>query len=154
MNYNDSSFQVLGAFGNLSFGKFRRCFHDSELSRWKSCSGKSLDSICGTNEQTYKRTNWQTYQANRASKHPYIKTRKYSLLEMQDAKLPSKIIVSITQFSSNTSYTFEAVHGVSQIHVKYIVTGRVTFSDGRDNEIQSMCPDESLPQPNEWHMLD
>jgi hypothetical protein len=43
---------------------------------------------------------------------------------------------------------------VSHVHVKYIVTGRVTFSDGRDNEIQRMCPDESLPPPNEWQMPD
>jgi hypothetical protein len=34
LNCNDSSFQVLGAFGNLSFGKLRRCFYQSELSRW------------------------------------------------------------------------------------------------------------------------
>jgi hypothetical protein len=80
LNCNDSSFQVLGAVGNLSFGKFRRCFHESELSRWKSCSGKSLDSICGTNEQTNERTNCQTNQMNRASKHPYIKTRKVQFI--------------------------------------------------------------------------
>ncbi len=43
---------------------------------------------------------------------------------------------------------------MSHVHVKYIVTSQVTFSDGRDNEIQSMCPDESLPQPNEWQMPD
>ncbi len=41
LNCNDSSFQVLGAFGNLSFGKFR-CFHESEFSCWKSCSGKII----------------------------------------------------------------------------------------------------------------
>jgi hypothetical protein len=75
-------------------------------------------------------------------------------LEKQDAEFPSKITVLITQFSSDTSFTFEAVHGVSHVHVKYIVTGQVTFSDGQDNEIQSMCPDESLPQPNEWQMPD
>jgi hypothetical protein len=53
--------------------------------------------------------------------------------------------------NSNTSYTFEAVHGVSHVHVKYIVTSQVTIRDGRDNEIQSMCPDLSLlPQPSNW----
>jgi hypothetical protein len=54
LNCNDSSFQVHAAFGNLSFGKLRRCFYQSELSRWKSCSGKSFDLICGINEQTNK----------------------------------------------------------------------------------------------------
>ncbi len=86
---------------------------------------------------------------------PNILTSKWgknSLPKKQDAELPSKITVLIIQFSSNTSYAFEAVHGVSHVHVKYIVTGQVTFSDGRDNEIQSMCPDESLPWPNEWQM--
>jgi hypothetical protein len=62
LNCNDSSFQVLGAFGDLSFGKFRRFFHESELSRWKSYSGKSLDLICGTNEQTKEQTKRQTNQ--------------------------------------------------------------------------------------------
>jgi hypothetical protein len=48
LNCNDSSFQVLGAFGNLSFDKLKRCFYQ-ELSRWKSCSGKSFDLIYGIN---------------------------------------------------------------------------------------------------------
>ncbi len=78
------------------------------------------------------------------------KQGKYSLSEKQDAELPSKITVSTTQFTSNTSYAFVAVHGVSHVHVKYIVTGRVTIRDGQDNEIQSMCPDLSLPQPSNW----
>ncbi len=37
-------------------------------------------------------------------------------------------------------------------HDIHIVTGQVTISDGRDSEIQRMCPDLSLPQPNEWQM--
>jgi hypothetical protein len=73
-------------------------------------------------------------------------------LEKQDAELPSKITVLITQFTYNTSYTFEAVHGMSHVHVKYIVTGRVTIGDKRDIEIQSIRPDLSLPQPNGWQM--
>ncbi len=56
------------------------------------------------------------------TKQTTSKRGKYSLSEKLDAELPSKITVSITQFSSDTSYTFEAVHGVSRIHVKYIVT--------------------------------
>jgi hypothetical protein len=51
------------------------------------------------------------------------KQGKYSLLAKQDAEFPSMITVLITQFTSNTSYMFEVVHGVSHIHVKYIVTG-------------------------------
>jgi hypothetical protein len=39
LNYNDSSIQVLGVFGNLSIGKIRRCINESELCSWKSCSG-------------------------------------------------------------------------------------------------------------------
>ncbi len=77
---------------------------------------------------------------------------KNSLLEKQDAELPSKITVLITQFTYNTSYTFEAVHGMSHVHVKYIVTGRVTIGDEWDIEIQSIRPDLSLPQPNGWQM--
>ncbi len=84
------------------------------------------------------------------TKQTTSKQGKCSLSEKQDAELPSKITVSTTQFTSNTSYTFEAVHGMSHIHVKYIVTGRVTIRDGQDNEIQSMCPDLSLPQPSNW----
>ncbi len=84
------------------------------------------------------------------TKRTTSKQGKYSLLEKQDAELPSTITVSITQFTSDTSYAFEAVHGVSHAHVKHIVTGRVTIRDGRDNEIQSMCPDLSLPQPSNW----
>jgi hypothetical protein len=93
-----------------------------------------------------KLTNEPTGEPTKQTELPNIltsKQEKYSLLVKHDAELPSKITVSITQFTSNTSYTFEAVHGVSHVHVKYIVTGRVTISDGRDNEIQSMCPDES-----------
>jgi hypothetical protein len=86
--------------------------------------------------------------------------------------------------TSITSYTFEAVNGMSHIHIKYIVnnradasqptvaktsdedevynvinahnkhigTGRVTISDKQDSEIQSIRPNLSLPQPNEWQM--
>jgi hypothetical protein len=109
-------------------------------------------------EPMSKPTNKPTGELTKQTELPNILTSKqgkYSLLEKkQDAELPSKISVLITQFTSDTSYTFEAVHGVSHVHVKYIVTSRVTISDGRDNEIQSMCPDESLPWPNEWHMPD
>jgi hypothetical protein len=84
------------------------------------------------------------------TKQTKSKRVKYSLSEKQDAELPSKITLSITQFTSDTSYAFEAVHGASHVHVKYIVTGRVTIRDGQDNEIQSMCPDLSLPQPSNW----
>jgi hypothetical protein len=43
---------------------------------------------------------------------------------------------------------------MSHIHVKFIVTGWVTFSDERDDEIQSKSPVESNSRPNEWQMPD
>jgi hypothetical protein len=46
------------------------------------------------------------------------KRGKYSLSQKQDAELPSKIAISITQITSNTSYTFEAVNGVNHDHDK------------------------------------
>jgi hypothetical protein len=42
---NAGSFEVLGAFGNLYFGKLCTCIHKSEPSCWKSSSGESFDSI-------------------------------------------------------------------------------------------------------------
>jgi hypothetical protein len=154
LNCNDSPFQVLGAFGNLSLENLGDAF-------------MNLSSATGNLVLVYhwiqfvelisKPTKEPTGKPTKRTELPNILTSKqgkYSLSEKQDAELPSKITVSITQFSSNTSCTFEAVHGVSHVHVKYIMTSWVTFSDGRDNEIQSMCPDESLPQPNEWQMPD
>jgi hypothetical protein len=46
------------------------------------------------------------------------------------------------------------IQNMIDAHDKNIVCNQVTFSDGLDNEIQSMCPDESLHRPNEWQMLD
>jgi hypothetical protein len=43
---------------------------------------------------------------------------------------------------------------VSHIHVKYIVTNQVTFSDEHDDEIQSKSSVESNSRPNEWRMPD
>jgi hypothetical protein len=123
LNCNDSSFQVLGAFGNLSFRKFRRCIHESELSHWKSCSNKSLDSICGTNEQP---TNGPNSEPTKQTELPNILTSKrgkYSLSEKQDAEPPSKITVLITQFTSNTSYKFEAVNGINTSYTCAAVNG-------------------------------
>jgi hypothetical protein len=99
-----------------------------------------LDHLIRFVEPMSKPTNKPTVEP---AKQTTSKRGKYSLSEKQDAELPSKI-------TSNTSYPFEAVHGVSHVHVKYIVTGQVTIRDGRDNEIQSMCPDLSLPQPSNW----
>ncbi len=106
-----------------------------------------LDHLIRFAESMSKPTNEPTVEP---TKQTTSKRGKYSLSEKQDAELPSKITVSTTQFTSDTSYTFEAVHGVSHVHVKYIVTSRVTIRDGRDNEIQSMCPGLSLPQPSNW----
>jgi hypothetical protein len=81
-----------------------------------------------TNKPTVKPTKWTELPNILTSKRG-----KYSFSEKQDAELPSKITVLITQFTSDTSYVFEAVHGVSHVHIKYIVTGGVTIRDGRDN---------------------
>jgi hypothetical protein len=71
------------------------------------------------------------------------KRGKYSLLQTQDAELPSKITILITQITSNTSYTFEAVNGVNHDHDEIKVENQVTFSDERDDEIHSKSPVES-----------
>ncbi len=90
------------------------------------------------------------------------KQEKYGLSQKQNAKLPCKITISITQITSNakpfeavnginTSYTFEAVNcvnaklfeavnGVINAQDKYIVTDQVTFSDKQDSEILSESP--------------
>jgi hypothetical protein len=44
--------------------------------------------------------------------------------------------LSQTQFTSNTSYTFEAVNGMNHDHDKIKVDNRVTLEDNRDDEIQ------------------
>ena len=98
-------------------------------------------------EPMSKPTNEPTVKPTKRTELPIILTSKrgkYSLSEKLDAELPSKITVSITQFTSDTSYVFEAVHSKSHIHVKYIVTSRVTIADKRDSEIQSIHPDLSL----------
>ena len=48
----------------------------------------------------------------------------------------------------------DEVNNVINAHNKHIVTGRVTIGDKQDSEIQSIRPDLSLPQPNEWQMLE
>ena len=70
------------------------------------------------------------------------KRGKYSLSQKQDAELPNKITISITQVTSDTSYKFEAVYGVNHDHDKSIVNKRVTFSDEQDSEILSESPVE------------
>ncbi len=62
--------------------------------------------------------------------------------------------ISITQITSNTSYTFEAVNGVNHNHEKIKVDNRVTFSDEQDDEIHSKSPVESNSRPNKWQMPD
>jgi hypothetical protein len=106
-----------------------------------------LDHLIRFVEPIGKPTNEPTVEPTKQTKS---KQGKYSLSKKQDAELPSKIAVLTTQFTSDTSYPFEAVHGVSHVHVKCIVTGRVTFSDEQDDEIQSESPVESNSRPNEW----
>ena len=57
-----------------------------------------------------KPTNEPTAEPTKQTKS---KRGKYTLSEKQDAELPSKITVSTTQFTSDTSYTFEAVNDVN-----------------------------------------
>jgi hypothetical protein len=78
------------------------------------------------------------------------KQGKYSLSHKQDAELPSKITISITQITSNTSYTFEAVIDVNHDHDKIKVDNRVTFEDNRDDEIQCGSREQSNTQPSDW----
>ena len=79
-----------------------------------------LDHLIQFVEPMSKPTNEPTVEPTKQTKS---KRGKYSLSEKQDAELPSKITLSITQFTSDTSYAFEAIHGVSHVCVKYIVTG-------------------------------
>ena len=51
------------------------------------------------------------------------KQGKYSLLQKQDAELPSKITDSTTQFTSNTSHKFEAVNGINTSYTFDAVNG-------------------------------
>ena len=81
------------------------------------------------------------------------KRGKYSLSQKQDAELPNKITISITQVTSDTSYKFEAVYGVNHDHDKSIVNKRVTFSDKRDSEILSESPVECNSRSNDSNGL-
>ena len=77
----------------------------------------------------------------------------YSLLQKQDAELPSKITILITQTTSNTSYMFEAVNGVNQDHNKIKVDTRMTFSDKRDSAILSESHVECNSRSNDSNGL-
>ncbi len=61
--------------------------------------------------------------------------------------------ISITQITSNISYTFEAVNGVNHDHDKIKVDERVTFSDERDSEILSESPVECNSRSNDSNGL-
>ncbi len=60
---------------------------------------------------------------------------------------------TITQITSNTSYTFEAVNGVNHDHDKIKVDDRVTFSDKQDDEIYSESPVTSHSRSNDSNGL-
>ncbi len=131
----------------------------NEPSRKPTCEPTNDQMV--DDQTTNQRLKWDAELPNILSP----KQEKYGLLQKQDAKLPRKITISITQITSNakpfeavnginTSYTFEAVNGVNakpfevvngviNVHDKYIVIKQVMFSDKRDNEIQSKSPVES-----------
>ena len=71
-------------------------------------------------------------------------------LEVESGDFTSDSSVVIDE--SEPTVNSEGAPHVTDAHDKDIVTNRVTFSDGRDNEIQSMSRDESLPRPNDWQM--
>jgi hypothetical protein len=80
-----------------------------------------------------------TFEAVNGVSHFHI---KYILNNQADASQPT---------GAKTSDGDE-VNNVIIDHNKHIVTGQVTFSDRRDSEIQSMCPDLSLPQTNKINL--
>ncbi len=152
---NAGSFEVLGAFGSLSFGKFtilssvagnqvwvnhltrlQQPMSDptNEPSRKPRC--ESTNDRMFNDQTTNQRLEWDAELPNVLSQ----KQGKYSLSQKQDAEFPNKITISITQVSSDTFYKFEAVYGVNHDHDKSIVNKQVTFSDERDNEIHSKSP--------------
>jgi hypothetical protein len=81
------------------------------------------------------------------------KRGKYSPSQKQDAELPNKNTISITQITSDTSYMFEAVYGVNHDHNKSIVNKRVTFSDEQDSEILSESSVECNSRSNDSNGL-
>ena len=76
-------------------------------------------------------------------------------MESGDFTSDSSIQSAVVTTSEGDKYSEEArnLH-VIDAHNKNIVSNQVTFSDKQDSEIQSMCLDESLPQPNDWQMPD
>ena len=108
---------------------------------------------------------------NKPSREPTCEPTNDSMVNDQttnprlewDAELPnilspkrgkySTIAISITQNTSNTSYTFEAVNGVNHDHDKIKVDKRVTFSDERDSEILSESPVQYNSQSNDSNGL-
>jgi hypothetical protein len=63
-----------------------------------------------------------------------------NILSPKQGKYSLSQTISITQITSNTSYTFEEVNGVNHDHDKFKVDEQVTFSDKRDSEILSESP--------------
>jgi hypothetical protein len=70
-------------------------------------------------QTTNQRLEWDTELPSIISS----KQEKYNLLQKQDAELPSKITDLTTQFISNTSYMFEAVNGTSTSYKFEAVNG-------------------------------
>ena len=77
------------------------------------------------------------------------KQGKYGLPQKQDAELPHKITILITQITSNT-YTFEAVNSMNHDPYKIKVDNQVTFKDNQDDEIQCGSREQSKTHPSNW----
>ncbi len=65
-------------------------------------------------------------------------------MEAGDFTLDSSIQSAVVETTEGDVDSEGAKH-VINAHDKNIVRNQVTFSDGQDSEIQSMCLDESLP---------
>ncbi len=128
MNCNDSSFKVLGAIGNLSLAGYANAF-------------LCLSQVAGNQVQVNslircKESNIQNRNLNR---------------EPTNDQTTNKVQPSS---SSNTSYIFEAVNGVSHVHIKDVVNKQETCSHNLDYEIHSKSPVECNSRLNKWQMPD
>jgi hypothetical protein len=77
-------------------------------------------------------------------------SKQLTFSDQQDCKIQSEgPDLFQTQFTTNTSYTFEAVNGINHDHDKTKVDNRVTLEDNRDDEIQCGSHEQSKTQPSD-----
>ncbi len=79
-----------------------------------------------------------------------LSSKRVTFIDKGEIKIQSDSPdLSQTQFTSNTSYAFEAVNGVNHDHNKITENIRVTFKDQWDSEIQSNIREQSKTQ-SDW----